>query len=164
MKKKEKVNLIDTLEFESVEAAEIFLKKSEKKWKVKLICTVIAAVGTIGILLVFNDAITNDILGGIFAILGLAGIIAAIVAGSFFNYIKVIWKCAKIGYCIVPFYLLDLVGFLIGAGVGMLIVCLLPVVPAGITLLQYKGNIEVAKDFIASNTQPTYVNVSNEEK
>ncbi len=163
MKKKEKVSLFEAPTFENKNAAEELLEKENKKWNFKLICTAVAGVGSIFGWLIFNESlINNDVVAFIGAILWILGIIGAMLAGSFFNYFKIIWKFAKFGWYIVPFFLWDLLGFAFGAVIGLMVVLLLPVVPAALSLVQARRNKQEAEKFLVytnaqnsvSNTQP----------
>jgi len=146
--KKEKVTFFETPKFENKNAAQLLFEKETNKWKFKVICTIVAGIGSVCGFLIFNNYITNDLVSEMAAIIWLIGVIAAILSGSLINYFKVIWKFAKIGWFIIPFFILDILGFVFGGAIGLIIVVLLPVVPAIISLIQAKKNKKEAEKFI----------------
>lgn len=148
-KKIKKVNLFEKVDITDPDYATKLYEKEEQKWKVKLICTAIAALGSVGSMLNGNFLQSdNDFLAGICGLFWLSGIIAAFISSPI-NVFKVILKCGSIAYHIVPFLLIDLAAFVLGLGLGFVAVFMLPVIPCLVTLYQSRQNMKYAKDYLA---------------
>ena len=148
--KKEKVNFFERLEITDPEYAQKLYDKEEKKLKLKLICTAIAAVGSIGGAYCFTNVRSSGFLFNLLGFFWIAGMVAIIVAGSFKNLLNIILKFGKIAYYIIPFPLIDIFCFIFGAAIGFIACMVLPVIPCGITLYQSYKNINEAKNYLAS--------------
>ncbi len=148
-KKMKKVNLFEKVEITDPEYATKLYEKEEQKWKIKLICTAVAGVGSVCSLATFAASRNETtILSGLIAIIWLLGIVASLVASPV-NVFKVIFKCGSLGYQVVPFILIDLIGFVFGLAFGILGVAIFPVIPCLVTLYQSRQNMKYAKDFLA---------------
>lgn len=160
-KEKNKVSLFEKVNITDPEYAEKLYQKEKKKQKIKLICTGLAAIGSIAGLLYISGSIESETL--IVAIFGVwaVGFIAALVAGSFINFFKVVFKFASIIYYIIPFILFDILGFVFGLAIGLIGVVLFPVIPCIITLWQSRQNMKYAKDYLALYYQQSNNSDSN---
>lgn len=148
-KEKNKVRLFESVNITDPEYAEKLYQKEKKKQKIKLICTGIAAIGSIAGLLYISGSIESEaLIVAIFAVWAV-GFIAALIAGSFINFFKVVFKFASIIYYIIPFILLDILGFVFGLAIGLMGVVLFPIIPCIITLWQSRQNMKYAKDYLA---------------
>lgn len=148
-KKMKKVNLFEKVDITDPDYATKLYEKEEQKWKLKLICTVIAALGSIGSMLNGNFLQSDhDVLATICGFFWLGGIVASFIASPI-NVLKVILKFGSVAYHIVPFLLIDLVSFILGLGLGFVAVFMLPVIPCLVTLYQSHQNMKYAKDYLA---------------
>ena len=148
-KKMKKVNLLEKVEITDPDYATKLYEKEEQKWKFKLICTSIAAIGSIcGLIIATGDVPESTIIQALVILPWPAGIIASLVASPI-NVFKVILKCGSVAYYIMPFILIDLVAFVFGLALGLIAVMMLPVIPCLVTLYQSRQNMKYAKDYLA---------------
>lgn len=147
-KDKQKVKFFEKIEITDPEYAQKVYEKEERKFKIKLIFTGIALLGSIGGFLVIN----NTGKGFIYDCLGitwLLGILCALLAGSIKNIFKIIFTIGKFGYFLAVPFPLDIVCFVFGIGIGILLCFMLPVIPCVITLYESYQNKKSAKDYLA---------------
>lgn len=148
--KKENVKLFEKIEITDPEYAKKLYEKESKKWNLKLICTIIAAVGSVCGFLCMSDTLDKTgFLYDLVQFVWFVGLVAMLVAGSVINTLKLIFKVGQLGYYIVPFVLLDLIGFVFGLAFGLIITLMLPVVPAAMTLYQSWQNKKTAEEYLA---------------
>ena len=148
-KKIKKINLLEKVEITDPDYATKLYEKEKRKWKFKLICTGIAALGSIAGLLIGNVNYDGNELLIFFILLSwFSGIIATIITSPI-NIFRVILKCGSVAYHIVPFLLIDLVAFIFGLTLGFLAVMMLPVIPCLVTLYQSHQNMKYAKYYLA---------------
>ncbi len=149
-KQKKKVSFFERIEITDPEYAQKVYDKEKSRFKFKLICGAVALVGSIGGLVMFSSQnSSNEFLSALLSIMWLLGIVASMIAGSFLNFFKVILKFGQIAYYIVPFVLIDLVGFVFGAVFGLMVCFVLPIVPCAVTLCQSYNNLKDTKDYLA---------------
>ena len=148
-KEKIKVNLFERVDITDPEYAQKMYDKEKSKFKLKLICTAVALIGSIGGLYCFNSVGAKDFLYNLLGVLWLLGIASVIVAGSFVNLFKFIVKFGKFGYYLAVPFPLDIVCFVFGLAIGFLLCFIFPVIPCVITLYQSWKNLNAAKDYLA---------------
>lgn len=147
--KKEKGDFFETEEITDANEALLTQDKETKRLKVKLICTAIALLGSIGGYIVMWASNGKD--GFWYTLCGcvwLLGIIAMFVAGSFFSVIKTIFKVGQFAYRIVPFYILDLLAFVIGLALGVMLTFSFPVIPCLMMLYNSYKSLQNAEEFL----------------
>ena len=149
--KKKKVSLFEKVEITDKSYAQKLYEKEKIKMKIKTVCTVIAAVGSICGVVAITGKVNSSpsLIVNLVSFIWLAGIAAALISGSVINTLKFILKFGQIGFYIVPFALIDLLGFVLGLAFGLIAMLILPVVPSLMTLYQSYINMKDAKDFLA---------------
>ncbi len=150
---KEKRKFFEEPEFQNVDSAKSLYEKEQKSFKLKIICAVIAAIGTVACLLgvginVEAGTFLEKILFGIFAI----GVIASLVAGGVIKNFKILIASGLLGKRIIPFYLIDLIGLIAGLFLALQLFFFLPVVPTLIFIYQSRLNMKRAEEYINSNS------------
>ena len=149
-RKKEKVKLFERIIIEDALNAESIFEKERQRFKFNLICTAIAAIATL-IIQVGQTAVGDYLFFGIFEWIAFAvyvvGVIAAIASGPI-NSLKLIWKLGTFGYWIIPFWIVDLVGFVAGLAIGLILLIMTPVVTALYNLYQSYLNMKEAEKYL----------------
>lgn len=149
-KQKKKVSLFERIEITDPEYAQKVYDKEKSRFKFKLICGAIALIGSICALVMFKVLSSgNEFLSALLSAFWLLGIVASMIAGYLLNFFKVILKFGQIAYHIIPFVLVDLVGFVFGAAFGLMVCFMLPIVPCAVTLYQSYQNLKDTKDYLA---------------
>ncbi len=147
--KKEKVDFFETEEITDAEEALLTQDKETKRLKIKLICTAIALLGSIGgYLCMWSNIDKTGLLYEATGVVWLLGIIAMFVAGSFFSVIKTIFKVGQLAYRIVPFYILDIFAFIIGLALGVMLAFSFPIIPCLMMLYNSYKSIQNAEEFL----------------
>lgn len=144
-KAKTKEKLFERVEITDQEFAQQTYEKEQKKFKFKLICTVISLFSTVGCFLWKVDlgAFLNELI----AFVTVAGWVATLISSPL-NVLKTIVKFAKIGWCIVPFYFIDLIGAALGAVLALYIFYAFPVVFCIVSLFQSYLNKKDAEEYL----------------
>lgn len=150
-RKKEKVKFFERVVIEDVSYAEEVYERESKRFKISLICTAVAALGT----LLFNVGQTSDalklLLWGVFGWATVLfygeGLIGTILTGPK-NVLKLIWKVGLFGYWIVPFFGIDLLGFVFSISAALIVLVFYPVVFSLYNLYQSYTNMKDAEDFL----------------
>lgn len=144
-KAKKKEKLFERVEITDQEFAQLTYDTEQKKFKFKLICTGISLFSTLGVFLWKVDlgAILNELI----AFVTIAGWVATLISSPL-NVLKTIVKFAKIGWYIVPFYLIDLIGAALGAVLALYIFYAFPVVFCVIGLYQSYLNKKDAEEYL----------------
>lgn len=168
-KKSKKAKMFEKPEFNSVEEAERLYDKENKKFKIKLILTILAALGSVGWLIFLNLGNSNDFLAGLGLVLVIIGILSALICGVVIKTLKLVFKCAEIGWFVVPFFPADLIGAVVGLFVGFFAFIFVPVLVCLATLRQSKINMDEAERFVYlcksvnNSTSPDVSDISNDE-
>ena len=124
--KKEKPSLFEKKEFHGVEYAQKEYDKECIIFKVRLICAGLSLLPTIAFLL--SSSIGDSaVVDTIFTALGFIGWIATIVANPLIT-VKTIFKFGKVGHWIIPFIFFDLIGFILGLALGVMVFIGAPVI------------------------------------
>ncbi len=144
---KTKEKLFERVVMTDQEFAQQTYDSEQKKFKFKLVCTGISLFSTVGYFLWKVDL--GTFLNELIAFLTVAGWIATLLSSPL-NILKTIFKFAKIGWYIVPFYLIDLIGAILGAVLALYIFYAFPVVFCIIGLFQSYLNKEDAKEYLMS--------------
>lgn len=144
---KTKEPIFERMVIEDQEFAQQIYDKEQKKFKFKLICAGISLFSTIGYFLwnVNLGALLNELI----AFGAIAGWVATLISSPL-NVLKTILKFAKIGLYVVPFYLIDLIGAVLGAALALYIFYAFPVVFCIIGLYQSYLNKKDAEDYLTS--------------
>lgn len=142
---KTKEKLFERMEITDQKFAQQIYDKEQKKFKFKLICTGISLFSTVGYFLWKVDlgAFLNELI----AFVTVTGWVATLISSPL-NVLKTIVKFAKIGWYIVPFYLFDLIGAALGAGLALYIFYAFPVVFCVIGLYQSYLNKKDAEEYL----------------
>lgn len=147
--KKEKISLFEKIDITEPNFAKKLYSKEKTKCKIKVICVTLAAIGSIcGYLYIFGEIDKSSAAHDICGVVWFIGLIAAIIAGSVINFFKVILKVGQLGYHLVPFILLDILGFVFGLAFGLMVAVTLPVIPAAMTLYQSWQNLKDAESYL----------------
>ncbi len=152
-KEKAREKLFERVNIADPEYAQKLYDKEKIKLKIKLVCIIIAAMGSIcGYIYVFGEQIDkNTFWHSVCGVMWMLGLLSTLVAGSFFNIFKVIFKVGQFGYNLIPFFLLNLLGFVFGLAFGIIVAITLPVIPCAMTLYQSWQNMNDAEDYLESD-------------
>lgn len=147
--KKEKISLFEKVEITDPEYAQKLYNKETQKFKLKLICAGISLLTSISWLFYFLlESIMPTTVEDLLLIPMAVGIIAAVVAGPI-TVVKTVFKIARTGWHIIPFFLLDIVGFLFGLIFAVLGLLFVPVLYCAIILYQSYNTKKEAESFLA---------------
>lgn len=141
-KERKKEVLFEEVEFSNREEAEKKMKLS-KIWLI--ICAVCAVISIPGTVIMSTVGFDNNSTA-IFALLGVVA--AALVSGRFIDTIKFVFKMTKIGYRLVPFYIIDLIGALIGMAIGLLSIIYIPALSCLYNLGKSFKSYKKAKEYV----------------
>ncbi len=149
-RKKEKIKFFERVVIEDVSYAEEVYERESERFKISLICTAVAALGT----LLFNACQTDafeflawGVFGWISTLFYGAGLIGTILTGPK-NVIKLVWKIGLFGYWIVPFWIFDIFGFIFALCIAFIALVYYPVVYALYNVYQSYTNMKDAEDFL----------------
>lgn len=147
--KKEKITLFEKVEITDPEYAQKLYDKETQKFKLKLICAGISLLTSISWLLFFLlESVMPTTVEDLLLIPMAVGIIVAVVAGPI-TVVKTVFKIAGTGWRIIPFFLLDIVGFLFGLIFAVLGLLFVPVLYCAIILYQSYNTKKEAEAFLA---------------
>ncbi len=149
-KEKKKLNLFEKIEFTDPEYAQKTFDKENTKFKFKLICSVIAAIGSIGAVIVFNGDIESEFLETIISLFVYAGWGAWIISGGIISHFKTIAKICGWIFILLP------IPINLGAMLFMLLPTLyvpflVPVIPTLLATYQSYKNRKDAGEYLAYN-------------
>ena len=146
MKRDKKMeSIFERREITDAQLAQEIYETERKKLTFKLVCAIISLFSTVSFLLMKKDF--GPILDEIIAFCGIAGWIATIASNPL-NVLKSIVKFAKIGWYIIPFYFIDLLGLAIGAVFALYILFAFPIAYCAIGLYQSYINMSDAKEYL----------------
>ena len=152
-KQKKKVTLFEKTEITDPDYAQKVYDRENGRFKLKLVCTGLALVASIcGLIMVCFSGITG-FLASLMGFLWLLGFVATVFAGALPNYFKIILNSGQTAYFYVSFVLIDIICFVLGATIGLMLCLALPIIPCGITLYQSYQNLKETKDFLALYNQ-----------
>lgn len=153
-RKKEKVKLFKNVEFTDVDYAKQVYDKEKAKFKFKLVCTVISAIGNLAVTVVMSDMLNASgfMLGMqyIATVVFMVGLAATFATGPI-QVLKTMFSIGKFCYCIVPFFLFDLIGFLFGLVFALFGLIYFPVLYSLKNLYQSYKDKKEAEEFLAFN-------------
>lgn len=149
-KQKKKVNLFERVEITDAEAAQELYDSECKKLKFKLICTAVSLFSTVGYFLWKVDlgAFLNEVI----ACLTFAGWIATLLSSPL-NVLKTIFKFAKFGWYIVPFFFIDIISAIVAAFLALYIFYAFPVVYCIVGVYQSYLNKTYAGECLEADEQ-----------
>ena len=154
-KQKKKVSFFERIEITDPDYAQKVYDKENGRFKFKLICTGLALIASICGLVMVNVHSDMAFLSSLLGFLWFLGMIATVLAGSLLNFLKIILKFGQVAYYIVPFVLVDVVCFALGALLGFIVCLIAPVVPCAITLYQSYQNLNDTKNYLELHCQET---------
>lgn len=147
---KEKVNMFEHISYDDPEYAQKVYGKECGKMKFRGICFAVSIPGSIGGIMMNVFGVMNDLATDIIVILMLIAIIATLLSGSVI-VLKTVWKVVRFGWYIIPFYILDLFGIILGFYVSVMCFITIPSVFAGINWYQsYVNKVDLEK-YLALN-------------
>lgn len=147
---KEKVSMFEHISYDDPEYAQKVYEKECGKMKFKGICFAVSIPGSIGGIMMNVFGVSNDFATDIIAILMLIAIIATLLSGPAI-VLKTVWKVVKFGWYIIPFYILDLFGIILGFYASVMCFFTMPSVFAGINLYQSYVNKMDLEKYLALN-------------
>ena len=148
-KQKKPVNFFERIEVTDPDYAQKVYDKESSRFKLKQICMCLALVASIcGLVMVSVHDIAPFLISSM-GFLWLLGFIATIIAGSLANYLKIVFKFGQAAYYHIPFIFVDIVCFILGATIGLMVCLMFPVIPCVITLYQSYQNLKGAKEYLA---------------
>ena len=161
---KKKVKFFERIEITDPEYAQKVYDKETKRFKLKLICAGVSLIGSICGFVLFNGSgMDRGFLMSLMGILWGLGIVATFVAGSLLNFFKIILKFGQAAYNIVPYIFIDMLCFVFGAALGLIVCFVFPVVPCSLALYQSYHNLKDAKDYLALYHYETTVTQPSQE-
>lgn len=118
----------------------------------KLICAGVSLLTSVSwlIYLLLESVLPTTVEDLLLVPLGI-GIIATIISGPI-TVVKTIFKIARTGWYIIPFFLLDIVVFLFGLIFAVLGLLFVPVLYCAINLYQSNKTKKAAEEFLALDT------------
>ena len=144
-KKREKITLIEQVQFEDVERAKravSLAKVNQIRILIGLVFAVIATGFTIFGLFGKGD-------GSWLATTILCAIPAYLIGGGIGKALKAAWKVAKFGWFLIPVFPIDLLIGLVGLIWGGFAFFCVPVFFVGINFIQHKRTLDAAKAYLA---------------
>ena len=129
--------------FTDKKSAEAFLEETEKPFKLKIVCSIVAVA--VLVLMILVDSVWHPALTA-FELLYIVG--ALLASAAFLRLLKFSKKLFKWGWLLTPFWLFDIVIAAALGGTVFLIGLVVPVVPVTIEALLLYMNRKKAELFI----------------
>lgn len=147
-----KNTLFEKVEITDPEYAQKLYEKETQKFKMKVICAGISLLTSISWLLYFLlESVLPTTVEDLLLIPITIGMIATIIAGPI-TIIKTIFKVSKIGWDIMPFFILGMLGFLFGFIFAVLALLFVPILHCAVILYQSYKTKKAAEEFLALDT------------
>ncbi len=163
-KEKEKVEIFEkNPEFSSPSEAQEAYKKADFKFKFSIVCSAIAALGSIVWLLsktpVYAHPVGMEICDAILKI----SLVTMLICTNI-NYIKYLWKAIKFTWFIVPIFPIDLFFCIFGAAAFFALSLFVPALPCLMTLYQAYINRKEARKYLSCAGGVTVTEYSDEDE
>ncbi len=166
-KEKKTISLFEKVKIEDPAYAQKLYDKECLKFKIKLICTVYCAVGSIIISLILWGPLKDypeTLFLDIVAIFGLLSYVACIVGGGLIKGLKLLGYIGLAAWYIIPIFPIDLIALAVAGVFSLMVLMSAPVIPAAISLYQSYKNKKEAEEFLAlSNSANGMYNQNNVE-
>ena len=132
--------------FTDKKSAEAFLKETEKPFKLKIVCAIVAVA--VLVLMILVDSVWHPALTAFELLYIVGGIGALLASAAFLRLLKFSMKLFKWGWLLTPFWLFDIVIATALGGTVFLIGLVVPVVPVTIEALLLYMNRKKAELFL----------------
>ena len=153
MSQSQKTSLFTKEEIHGVDYAQTMYDKESTKFKIKCICAGVSLLAPLAWLLsvLFGDAGFLNILETVFLCIGCG---ATLIANPIVS-VKTIWKFGTAGYWVLPFIIINLIGFILGIFLALVILAMFPTFYCIIGLIQSHRNKKDARDYLEMfHTEP----------
>ncbi len=148
-KEKKKISIFEKIQLTDMTYAKHTYEKEKLKFKIRLVCTVLAAIGTVCYSIFVKRGLDNPAFLDYLLVTGtLFGWAATLVAGYVIKVFSLVFKCGLFVYYLIPFFFFDLFGFVAGAVFALWIILFYPIVPCLIFLFQSGRNMLEAKEYL----------------
>lgn len=142
-KKKEKVQLIETIQFQDLKQAKRAVSMAKIN-QLRILIGFLIAVGATCITLTSLKNGTEMWVAGFFL-----GFLAYLVGGGIGRAVKTVWKLAKVGWFLIPIFPIDLLFGFAFLVLGLYGLMFLPVIFVGLNFVQHKKTLDAAKRYLA---------------
>ena len=143
-KTKEKIELIETVGFESVEKAQREVKFAKVNMIRTLIGTAFAVLSTVLLLIAL---IGKDSQYYVYA--ALPAIPAYLIGGGIGKAIKAAWKITKIGWFLIPVFPVDVLLSIAFFFLSLFVFFYLPIIFVGLNYVEHKRALKAAEAYLA---------------
>ena len=143
-KTKEKIELIETVGFESVEKAQREVKFAKVNMIRTLIGTAFAVLSTVLLLIAL---IGKDSQYYVYA--ALPAIPAYLIGGGIGKAIKAAWKITKIGWFLIPVFPVDVLLSIAFFFLSLFVFFYLPIILVGLNYVEHKRALKAAEAYLA---------------
>ncbi len=149
--KKEKVNFMDKIEFDSSEYAKQLYQKETRKLKFKIICAAISLLTPLAwAVFMFTELGNNLFVGYTMGTFLYAGIAATIISNPI-QILKTTLKAGAFGWYIAPILLIDILTFMLGLAISVIALLLVPTIHCGVGVYQCYRNRKDAEVYFTLN-------------
>lgn len=148
---KQKVSLFATEFIESEDAAHEIVERNNQKLDRCQKGVMIAGIASLCWVIFYflSDHNFPEVLLCVLSAVAIASaIISYVFAGGILLAVKTMFKLAKIGWYIVPFFFLDLAAAAVGLAIGLAALIYLPIIYVGLSYIQTRKNIKEAEIYL----------------